>query len=188
METLHLQNKIDSYVRLQNVMRHGERVLAEHRRKGLSPPELLPHPDDIVLNAATGEAQINGPKTPEDLREREHTMELRNYLILRSVHAEHCRRKATGRTERKGTCNFLVLAHLLDRSLPQRFRWQEDAGLNLMMEYGRHSKQEREKRITEEFGHLQATKTRPAWVTPEIEWKIDRIASRWSKMRKHVVS
>ncbi len=184
MEAVHLQRKIDNYVRLRAVKRDGERVLAEHERQGLSPPELLPHPDDIVLNAATGEASINGPETQEDLHYYENTMQLRDHLMLRSVHASDRRRKTSVKSESEGACIHQVLAHLLDQTLPRRFRWTDDAGFDLLMEFENLPRRERERRITEECDHLQATRTQPSWMTPELKWEMDRIASKWSQRRE----
>lgn len=186
MEEVHLQRKIDNYVRLRAVKRDGEQALAEHKRKGLAPPELLPHPDDIVLNAATGDAHINGPETPEDLRDCEHTMQLRDHLMLRSVHADGRRKKQPAEEKKQGACVYQVLAILIDQALPQRFRWQKGADLDLLMECHGLSRRERQRRITEEFDRLQATKTQPAWITPEAQWEMDRIAGEWSTMRKNV--
>jgi hypothetical protein len=43
----------------------GEELLAEHARKGLNPPEIYPHPDDIIFDMATGEVNIDGPISKE---------------------------------------------------------------------------------------------------------------------------
>ena len=37
----------------------------EHEREGLDPPDIYPHPDDIIINEATGEVTIDGPLTKE---------------------------------------------------------------------------------------------------------------------------
>ena len=184
MEEVHLQRKIDNYVRLRAVKRDGEQALAEHKREGLAPPKLLPHPDDIMLNAATGDAHINGPETPEDLRYYEHTMQLRDHLMLRSTHANDRRKKISTKSERKGACIYQVLALLLDQVLPQRFRWQKGADLDLLMECHGLSRCERLRRIVEEFDHLHAAKTQLAWITPEAQWEMDQIANKWSERCK----
>ncbi len=188
MEEVHLQRKIDNYVRLRAVKRDGEQVLAAHKRKALAPPELLPHPDDIILNAATGDAHINGPATPEDLREYEHTMQLRDHLMLRSVHVNDRRRKTSVTSESEGACIYQVLAILIDQALLKRFRWQEGTDLDLLMECHGLSRRERQKRITEEFEQLKSTRTQPLWITPEIKWEIDQIAYKWSKRREDSIS
>lgn len=181
MEALHFQRKIDHYVRLSAVKRDGERALAEHQRKGLPPPDLLPHPDDIVLNAVTGEGYVKGPETLEDVRYLENTMQLRDHLLLRDARASDLRGKASAKPKEGGVSIYLVLAHLLDQTLPRRYRWQDDAGFSLMMEYDSLSRRERKRRIAEEFTQLEATRVRSSRITPEMRWEIDRIASNWSK-------
>ena len=39
---------------------------AQRRPKGLPEPDLLPHPDDVVLDFATGNVEIRGPLTKEE--------------------------------------------------------------------------------------------------------------------------
>jgi Family of unknown function (DUF5681) len=43
----------------------AEEVIARHERQGSPPPEIYPHPDDIVFNQHTGEFRIDGPLTKE---------------------------------------------------------------------------------------------------------------------------
>jgi hypothetical protein len=40
--------------------------IADHERRGLEPPELYPHPDDIIFDMSTGEVTIDGPSTEEE--------------------------------------------------------------------------------------------------------------------------
>lgn len=177
MEELHLQAKMQHYVRLEALKRDGERALAEHERRGLPPPELLPHPDDIVLNPATGEAWINGPAIPEDVHFYEHSVQLRDLALMYSAHASERRGKAAKRQE-DSFCPYVVFAQLLDHYLPRRYRWQENAEVFLMMEHHNMSRRERERRIDAEFARLNATKPRLLHVTPEMDQGLDRIAQK----------
>ena len=34
--------------------------------EGLDPPDIYPHPDDFIINGATGEVTIDGPKTRDE--------------------------------------------------------------------------------------------------------------------------
>jgi uncharacterized protein DUF5681 len=43
----------------------GEELIAEHERQGVEPPEIYPHPDDIMFDFQTGEITIDGPVTKE---------------------------------------------------------------------------------------------------------------------------
>src|SRR6516225_7653501 len=36
-----------------------------YEREGRDPPEIYPHPDDVIINATTGEVTIDGPVTKE---------------------------------------------------------------------------------------------------------------------------
>jgi hypothetical protein len=38
----------------------------KHEREGLDPPDVYPHPDDFIINEATGEVTIDGPTTKDE--------------------------------------------------------------------------------------------------------------------------
>jgi hypothetical protein len=40
-------------------------IFDKYEREGLDPPEIYPHPDDIIINNATGEVTIDGPDSKE---------------------------------------------------------------------------------------------------------------------------
>jgi hypothetical protein len=46
-------------------------IFEKHERLGLDPPDIYPHPDDIIINEATGEVTIDGPLTKEQAGARE---------------------------------------------------------------------------------------------------------------------
>ncbi len=178
MEDLHFRCKVDNYVRLQTAKREGEQALAKHKRNGLPPPDLLPHPEDIVLNAATGEAYVNGPETPEDVCLYEHTVRLRDHLLLHSANTPYFHKKTPAKSEDDQGCPYLVLAQLFDHFLPPRYRWQDNAELFLLIEYRGLTKRERERRIGAERADLIATAPRST-LTPEMEWEIDRMVRKF---------
>lgn len=185
MEEHHFQIKMDHYRRLRDLKLDGERALAECEEQGLPPPDLLPHPEDIVLNPSTGEAFINGPETPEDVQVYEHNVQLRDHALLRSAHFSERRRKTSAKSEDDRICAYMLLAQLLDQSLPRRYRWQEHDAVWLMMEYKGMTRRERERRIDAEFDQLNATKPRLLHVTPEIDRKLDRIVDKFFRKRGH---
>jgi len=41
-------------------------IFEKHEREGLDPPDIYPDPDDVIINEATGEVTIDGPKTKEE--------------------------------------------------------------------------------------------------------------------------
>ena len=184
-EDLHFKQKVDRYHRLRAEKRDGERVLAEYQRDSLPSPNLLPHPDDIVLYATSGESYITGPETQEDVRCCEHSMRLRDHYVLRSAHAADLNRKISAKTKDNGHCNHMIYAHLLDLTLPSRYRWQDDAEFRLFWEFKNLSKREREQRIAAERADLSATKPRSSRVTPEMEREVDRSYDKWFKRRKN---
>jgi hypothetical protein len=40
-------------------------IFARHERDGLPPPDIYPHPDDIIINEITGEVTFDGPTSKE---------------------------------------------------------------------------------------------------------------------------
>ena len=40
-------------------------IFEKHEREGLDPPDIYPHPDDIIIDQATGEVKIDGPMSKE---------------------------------------------------------------------------------------------------------------------------
>ena len=49
----------------QYIEKHAP-IFEKHEREGLSPPDIYPHPDDFIINEATGEVTIDGPTTKEE--------------------------------------------------------------------------------------------------------------------------
>jgi hypothetical protein len=41
------------------------KAFKKREQNGLKPPEIYPHPDDVIINEATGEVRIDGPMTKE---------------------------------------------------------------------------------------------------------------------------
>ena len=49
----------------QYIEKHAP-IFEKHEREGLSPPDIYPHPDDFIINEATGEVTIDGPTTKDE--------------------------------------------------------------------------------------------------------------------------
>lgn len=177
-EEQHLRLNAQYYVRLETLKHDGERKLADCQRKGLPPPNLLPHPDDIVLNAITGEAYINGPATPEEACLYDHTVLFRDHLLLRAAHSDGFWKAPRTQHRDQIICTELTFAQCLDRLLPRRYRWQDSAEIFLMMEYQTMTRRERERRIAGESARLREMKPELSHVTQELKWQIDRIVRR----------
>lgn len=182
-EAHHLRLKVQDYLRLEALKRDGERRLAEYKRRGLPPPTLLPHPEDIVLNPATGEAYIKGPQTPEGVALWEHAVRLRDFALLRSAHASRLRKNGSPKPEGGGICAFLLYAQILNRMLPPRYRWKDNADINLFMDYRSLTRRERERRIEAEAAHLISAKSRLPPLEPEMEWELNKAIERMNRGR-----
>jgi hypothetical protein len=53
---------------LQYAARYKEergRIFEQREREGLDPPEIYPHPDDVLIDEATGEVTIDGPTSKD---------------------------------------------------------------------------------------------------------------------------
>ncbi|MGY4478388.1 DUF5681 domain-containing protein [Bradyrhizobium sp. USDA 3364] len=46
-------------------------IFEQHEREGLDPPDIYPHPDDIITDETTGEVTIDGPTSKDQARARE---------------------------------------------------------------------------------------------------------------------
>ena len=57
--------------------KHGP-IFEKHEREGLDPPDIYPHPDDVIIDEATGEVTIDGPTTKEQAGARK---SVRNHAL-----------------------------------------------------------------------------------------------------------
>lgn len=174
-EDIYLQYAADRYARLETLKKKGEAALADHERRELPPPDLIPHPDDIVLNPVTLEAAVNGPETVDDAHRYDHSVMLREHLLLRSVHAKKPGKRPTIRHGDEAICTYLFLAQFLNSILPRRYRWTECAEVTLMVTYEDLPRRERERCIAREVDHLKQTCPPPMHMTPEQRYIYDRI-------------
>src|SRR5689334_20242213 len=64
---------------LKSAVEYKERarsLIEKYERDGLRPPEIYPHPDDIIIDESTGEVTIDGPTTKEQAGARKAVREL----------------------------------------------------------------------------------------------------------------
>ena len=176
-EMEHRQWRIDRYVRLLGLKRGGETTIEAHRRRGLPPPDLLPHPDDIVLNHRTAEAWINGPETREDLAHYQHLAELRDLCVMQSAHNWQRRRPTGAKAGSGGHCLALVLGGLIDHLLPQRFRLSEADQLVMFREFERVDRRMLNARIEREFARLERERP-PSTLSDEQRILVERATQR----------
>jgi hypothetical protein len=48
-----------------NYKQDAEELIKRHEREGLPPPDIYPHPDDVIIDLYAGEVVIDGPLTKE---------------------------------------------------------------------------------------------------------------------------
>jgi len=90
---------------LQSAAQHIEKyapIFEKHEREGLDPPDIYPHPDDFIINGATGEVTIDGPTTKEDAGARkvfrQHAIEsMRRYFEVEAALAKEPTNRALRR-------------------------------------------------------------------------------------------
>jgi hypothetical protein len=68
-------------------------IFEENEREGLDPPDIYPHPDDIIINEHTGEVEIDGPTSKEQAGARKAVRDqalksMRRYFELESALAQ----------------------------------------------------------------------------------------------------
>lgn len=78
---------------LENAVQYKEKcapIFEKHEREGLDPPDIYPHPDDVIINEATGEVTFDGPMTKEQAGARkavrQHALEsMRRYFEVEAA-------------------------------------------------------------------------------------------------------
>ena len=116
----------ESYVARQR------RAIAEAERSGQAPPIDLPHPDDVVINAETG-VKIIGPVDPEDLARLDETCAVRNVLLMQEALDRRASAPTADDDPMNGSGVALLFAHLLNQSVPARFRLSDtDIAIRLL--------------------------------------------------------
>ena len=68
-------------------------VFEQHEREGLDPPEIYPHPDDIMINMDSGEVTIDGPESKEQAGARKAVREQALQSMLRYFEVEAALKK-----------------------------------------------------------------------------------------------
>jgi len=54
---------------LEHAVKYKEKygpIFEQREREGLDPPDIFPHPDDMIINETTGEVTIDGPKSKDE--------------------------------------------------------------------------------------------------------------------------
>ena len=98
-------------------------IFEKHEREGLDPPDIYPHPDDVIFNEATGEVTIDGPITKEEAGARkavrQHAIEsLPRYFEVRDALAK----KPTNRALRREFKELKKYQDFLKKDSERNFR------------------------------------------------------------------
>lgn len=107
--------------------------IADAAKRGLPPPRLVPHPDDIVIDQRTG-PRFLGPVDEDEQDKLEWLLRCRDVLIMQD--ALDCR----STTRLDGTPltepgSALLLATMIDRGAPERQRLSEWSWIDRISQY-----------------------------------------------------
>jgi hypothetical protein len=111
---------------LQSAAQHIEKygpIFDKHDREGLAPPDIYPHPDDFIINEATGEVTIDGPTTKEEAGARKVVRQqaldsLGRYFEVRDALAK----KPTNRALRREFKELKKYQDFLEKDAERNFR------------------------------------------------------------------
>jgi hypothetical protein len=87
-------------------------IFEKHEREGLDPPEIYPHPDDLIIDESTGEVTIDGPQSKEQAGAREVVHE--HLLVAMPRYLEVARLLTTDPTNRQLKHEFKELQQYFD--------------------------------------------------------------------------
>lgn len=60
------QSQLEYFMALVTYKDDADREIARCTKLGIDPPEMVPHPDDIVIDPKRGTAEVHGPFSPEE--------------------------------------------------------------------------------------------------------------------------
>jgi hypothetical protein len=103
----------------------AHRAIEEARAAGEPPPQILPHPDDIVIDNEVG-LRFVGPIDEEGQRKLEETLRFRDLLIMQDELDQrlwpHANKAPGSLSERGRVGGAFLFASALDRTVPERYR------------------------------------------------------------------
>jgi hypothetical protein len=117
-----LEAEVQHYRDMCDRKADGERLIAQARSRNLPEPELLPHPDDIVLDHDEMTAWVDGPETLDQLQLHKFLRQVRDHLVLRSVYQQRFP-SLLHPVDPDGHKWLQPVAEQFDNSLCPRMRW-----------------------------------------------------------------
>lgn len=167
----------------RNIKKALEKRLERVVGDGADPKWVIPHPDDILIIEGKGWS-IKGPVDEDDLKPIRELVEMRNTLLLQSVLDERSASR-TGESvddipavEQPGSAST-VFAHMLNDSLPERFRISDVEMVMATDRFHRLNKRELLKAAYRAWARIGRPKPRgktfPTW--DEVEPRMRRLAA-----------
>ena len=140
-----------------------------------------------MLNYRTGEAEIHGPETREDLRDCAYTADLRDLCMMQAALSTKQRRR-TEAGDKSNVPTAMVFAQLLDHHLPRRFRWREIEEVSVFMGFMAEDCKKLAARIEREMARLDRERP-PSTLSEAQRDLVDRTSQRlgeqlWPKVKE----
>lgn len=83
-----LDAEVRHYYDMRKKKAEGEKLIADALARGLPEPELLPHPDDIILDHKDKKAWVDGPEFDQELEVFKFLRQVRDNMALRFVYEQ----------------------------------------------------------------------------------------------------
>ena len=140
-------------------------LFAEAEKSGEPPPDILPHPDDVVIDYEKG-VRFIGPTNKEEAAKMEETIKLRALHLMQHVLEERQSEDLDG-PDRPGTA--VLIAMLLDMALPPRLRFKDFEMQMRMWPYQGMTKRKLLKELRRAWREVGAPRPR-GWTYPPQWW------------------
>jgi len=173
------QQQIDDDVELgQRYKDHQQRRLDQAIENGEDPDKVLPHPDDVQVVLAKG-YRIAGPADENELKIIRTNCAFRDVLILQAVLEERIGGDSTdpeceATEEPFAGATAMMLAHVMNNGLPDRFTKSDADMTRDLMRHGRMTKRELLKETHRAWASIQKPKPR-GWVLPPYRQTLARL-------------
>lgn len=173
------QQQIDDDVELgQRYKDHQQQRLDQAIAKGNVPERVLPHPDDVQVVWDKG-YRIRGPADEAELQLIKSNCALRDVLLLQAVLEERIGGDSTdpegeATEEPFAGATAMVLAHVMNIGLPERFTKSDADMTRDLMRHGRMTKRELLKETHRAWASIEKPKPR-GWTPPPYRESLVRI-------------
>jgi hypothetical protein len=86
-------------------------IFEQREREGLDPPDVFPHPDDVIIDGTTGEVSIDGPTSKDEAGARKAVVQKAIDTMLRYFEVEEALKKDPKNTALRQEFKELKLYH-----------------------------------------------------------------------------